>query len=433
MRPLQYLVTGLGFLAILIDGFDTQAAAFAGPLIKREFASNGEVLGLILGMSMAGGLIGALLFGRLGDRFGRRPMIIVSLAIISAGSLAGAWAHNPAELALLRFLTGLGLGGAVPNVTALVAEYAPPRARSTLVALVLNGFPLGAMLGSVVGAQILPHYGWRIFFMVGGVVPAVALALVTPLVPESLQILQRQARPDRLQRVTARLGDMANLLLAPDAKSARSGSASVLQIFSGGLAASTILIWIASFLSVLCIYCTINWLPTLISGRGLPLRIAILAVGALNIGSVLGNVVLGRIADRASPSLATAAFYIVGAAFLALIGISVSVSWVVLTTAFAAGVFAFGAQLSVAAITARLYPAQIRATGVGWQFGIGRIGGAVGPVIAGMLLDTGAGFAEFMAEVGGLSLLAGIAIFFLGRTRQAREAQLTRTRLAVNS
>jgi AAHS family 4-hydroxybenzoate transporter-like MFS transporter len=420
MQPLQFLVAGLCLLTVLIDGFDTQAAAFAGPLLKREFAGGSQALGMIFGMGMIGGLLGAWLFGPLGDRFGRKPLIIAALAIISLGSVAGGMAGSAFELALLRLFTGFGLGGAVPNVIALVAEYAPPRLRSTMVAVVFSGFPLGAMLGSILGAHILPRFGWRVLFMMGGIIPALALILVALLLPESLQILKRLGRLDHLQRLIARLGDMATLLVESDATPQRSHSGSIRRLFADGLAPSTILIWIGTFVSMLCLYCTVNWLPTLISGEGLPLQTAILAVGALNIGSILGNIVLARIADRAAPYLPTAAFYAVGAIFLTLIGLSKTSSGLMLTMAFVGGLFAFGAQLSVTTITARLYPAEIRATGIGWAFGVGRIGASIGPIAAGVLFDTGTSFAVFMAEIGMLELLAGITIFFLGRTRQAR-------------
>jgi AAHS family 4-hydroxybenzoate transporter-like MFS transporter len=197
----------------------------------------------------------------------------------------------------------------------------------------------------------------------------------------------------------------------------------VRQLFANGLGVSTTLIWIGTLLSILCIYCTVNWLPVLIADGGLPLQTAILAVGALNIGSVIGNIILARFGDRHAAYVPTALFYVLGAVFLTIVGVSGSSSVLMLCMAFGAGLFGFGGQLSVTTITARLYPTELRATGTGWAFGIGRVGGVIGPVFAGFLLGYGMGFATMMTILGGLMLLAGLAIFFLGRTRNARHSR----------
>jgi len=422
ISPLQFLVAALCFLTVLIDGFDTQSAAFAGPLLKREFAGGPEALGFIFGLGMLGGLLGAVLIGPLGDRFGRRPLLIVALIIISGGSLVTCLARSAHEIAWLRLMTGIGLGGAVPNVIALTAEYAPPRWRSTIVAIVFNGFPLGAMLGSILGAQLLPVFGWRALFLVGGVTPLIVLVLVASLLPESPHFLARSGQAERLRRIVARLGNSAQAILTERKSGEPVARGSVSALFSKGLLASTILIWIGTFFSILCIYCTVNWLPTLIADGGLPLQTAILAVGALNIGSTIGNIILARFGDRTAPYVPTAIFYFLGAVFLVVIGVSVASSALMLSVAFGAGLFGFGAQLSVTTITARLYPTELRATGTGWSFAIGRLGGVAGPVFAGFLLGSGMSFATMMTILGGLMLLSGVAILCLGRTRNARES-----------
>ena len=427
LSPLQLLVAALCFLTVLIDGFDTQSAAFAGPLLQRDFAAGPQALGFIFGLGMLGGLLGGVILGPLGDRFGRRPLLIAALSIMSAGSVATGFAHSAPEVALLRLLTGLGLGGAVPNVIALTAEYAPPRSRSTIVAVVFNGFPLGAMIGSIVGARLLPSFGWRTLFIVGGSIPVLVLVLVALLLPESPAFLMRSGRTQEVKRIVARLGDSAAALSSePGSDGLARGS--VLRLFANGLAASTVLIWIGTLLSILCIYCTVNWLPVLIAGGGLPLQTAILSVGALNIGSVIGNIILARFGDRNTAYVPTAVFYVIGAVFLSVVGVSGSSSALMLGVTFGAGLFGFGGQLSVTTLTARLYPTELRATGSGWAFAIGRVGGVIGPVFAGFLLGYGMGFATMMAVLGGLMLLAGLAIFLLGRTRNARDSRIVAVR-----
>lgn len=414
----RYLAATLGFLTVLIDGFDTQSAAFAGPLLKHEFAGGAGALGMIFGLGMAGGLVGAFVLGPLGDKFGRRPLVIVSLLLMAAGSALSAHADSARQLAMLRFLTGVGLGGAVPTVLALVAEFASEKWRSMTIAIVFNGFPLGAMLGSIIGARLLPELGWRSFFTLGAALPAILLLFVIFLLPESLQfgIRKRALRSARAEpQSTIRRA-------ADDHRTGAAGSdllQSLTQMFSTGLRWATILVWGSTFLSVLSLYCTVNFLPTLISDAGLPLKIAILSVAALNVGSVVGNLILARVADRGSPYILTATFYGLGAIALASIASATYSSALILALAFCAGLLAFGAQLSLTTITTRLYPVEIRSTGVGFAFGVGRVGGAVGPFAAGLLLDLGTSFGLFMAEIAGMFALAGVGVLLLRRTAPA--------------
>jgi AAHS family 4-hydroxybenzoate transporter-like MFS transporter len=419
ISPLQYLVSALCFLTILVDGFDTQSVAFAGPLLRREFGGGPEALGFIFGLGMFGGLLGGILLGPLGDRFGRRPLLHAALIIMAVGSIATGFARSAHEVAFLRLLTGIGLGGAVPNVLALAAEYAPPHRRSTIVAIVFNGFPLGAMIGSVIGARLLPVFGWRAFFMLSGGIPLLILVLTASFLPESPQFLALSGRLDRLGRIAVRLGGSAPAILRDQGGGRTATRGSVVSLFSNGLFASTALIWVCTLFSVVCLYCTVNWLPVLIADRGLPLQTAILAVGALNIGSVVGNIILAAFADRTTPYLPTAVFYFLGAIFLAVVGVSASSSALMLGMVFGAGLFGFGAQLSVTTITARLYPNELRATGSGWAFGFGRVGGVAGPIFAGILLGAGMKFATMMTILGGLMLVAGFAVLCLGRARKA--------------
>lgn len=420
----QLMVFALCFTLILIDGFDTQAVAFAGPALRQQFGA--ETLGLIFGSGLLGGLVGGVTFGTLGDRFGRRRLLLVALVLIAVGSLATTLASTPQELAAIRFATGLGLGGAIPNVLAVTAEYAPAERRSTLVAIVFSGFPLGAVVGSVLSSYVVPEWGWRAVFAIGGIAPALCLPIVARYLPESLQFLSRHGRTAELNTHIERMGPAAHALLSDEKQhhnAAKSGSVS--QLFSPGLAASTSLIWLTYFVSLLCIYCLINWLPTLAAESGLPLRTALLAIGTINIGSIVGNVVLARLADRTNSYAFTGASYIVGALCIGSLGIATGSSAQMLFVAFAAGLFSVGAQMSVTALVARIYPSAIRATGIGWSFGVGRLGGVAGPVVAGFLIGAGFNFAQLMAMLASLSVLAGGIVLLLGQV-QRRAAERAR-------
>lgn len=416
--PYQVLVFSLCFLIVLVDGFDTQAVAFAAPLLRHELQGGPHALGALFSAGLFGGLVGGLVFGSLGDRIGRKPILVGAMAIVAVGSLATALAQGASTLAALRFFTGLGLGGAIPGVIALAAEYAPPGRRKLIVAMVFSGFPLGAVVGSLVSALVMPELGWRAVFVIGGVAPAILLPLTLFLAPESLAHLRGRPGGEALVvRIAARVGARQVEALGAEPPHAAPRNA-IADLFREGRAAGTTLLWAICFLSLLATYCTINWLPTLVRDAGLPLKTAVLAAGAINIGSVVGNIVLSRLGDRYSPYGPIAIAYLLGGVCVGLIGQATASSAAMLLACLAAGAFAVGAQLSVTALIAAYYPARLRATGVGWSFGVGRLGGVAGPMFAGWLLAADVGFSALMFLIGGISLLSAIAVFLLGRTQR---------------
>jgi len=421
VSPYQVLVFVLCFLIVLIDGFDTQAVAFAAPLLRHELGGGHNALGLLFSAGLLGGLFGGLVFGPVGDRLGRRPILVAALAIVAVGTLATAAAHGAASLAALRFFTGLGLGGAIPGVIALAAEYAPPGRRKLIVSLVFSGFPLGAVVGSLVSAWVLPHLGWRAIFVIGGAAPAVLLPLCWALLPESLVHLRAKTGSDTAAaRIIARLGPQATLALGGDGDDHRGPRNAIADLFREGRAAGTALLWLICFVSLLATYCTISWLPTLVREAGLPLSTAVLAAGSINVGSVLGNIALSRLGDRISPFLPIAVSFLLGGLCVGFIGRATGSSGEMLGVCLAAGAFAVGAQLSITALIAAYYPARLRATGVGWSFGVGRLGGVVGPMIAGLLLAADIGFDRLMFIIGAIFIIAAGAVVLLARTQGAR-------------
>ena len=420
--PYQIMIFFICFLIVLADGFDTQAAAFAAPLLKTELTGGPHELGLIFSAGLFGSLIGGLLFGPISDRIGRKPLLLASLALVSLGSLATFFAYGGQTIALLRFVTGLGLGGAIPTVLALTAEFAPGARRSSIVAFVFAGFALGAVVGSVVSAVVLSDFGWRMIFLIGAIAPAVLLVLVLMAVPESVSFLQRQVGgAARLEKVMRRLGAAGREALL-DPRNARPDGPrnAVAGLFSDGRALGTLIIWSICFLSLLCTYCILSWLPLLVKDAGLPLNVAVLASGALNIGSVFGNLVISQVADRRTPIGPTALAYTIGAVFVGLIGLSTGSSVLMLSVVFAAGLFTLGAQQSITSLVASYYPAWLRATGLGWSFGIGRLGGVVGPSLAGALLAANLGFSRLMFVIAGFSLASAVGILLLAVTQRKK-------------
>jgi AAHS family 4-hydroxybenzoate transporter-like MFS transporter len=236
---------------------------------------------------------------------------------------------------------------------------------------------------------------------------------------ESLHVLARQGRTEKFDALIHRLGASADSLLS-DPDSHRTASkrdpkkrGSVRVIFSKELALSTILVWLVCFLSLLVVYCILNWLPTLVVGAGLPLQTALLAAGAINVGSIFGNVTIARLNDKGSSCIPTGVAYCIGALCIGIIGMATSSTTLMLSVCLAAGIFSVGAQMSITPIVARLYPAVARGAGIGWSFSVGRLGGLLGPVIAGFLISFGMGFQTLMVFMGVLSLISGLAVFAL--------------------
>ncbi|MDB5535059.1 MAG: transporter, partial [Hyphomicrobiales bacterium] len=249
-------------LVALLDGFDTQVIGFVAPLIAREWSADLSAFGIVFGAGLLGFTIGALLLGPLSDKSGRRRVIIGSTMAIGLFALLTPYTESLTSLSILRFLTGLGLGGAMPNIIALTSEYSPPNRRATFVTLMFVGFPLGAVLGGAILAPIMSTHGWHIAFYVGGALPLLLTVLLFFALPESEAFERARREP------------VTNQIAAP-------GRALVLQLFQDHRALGTFLIWIAFFANLLVLYSLINWLPSVLQRSGIPMERAILATAVL--------------------------------------------------------------------------------------------------------------------------------------------------------
>ncbi|HEX7007317.1 MAG TPA: MFS transporter [Alphaproteobacteria bacterium] len=385
----QILVIVLcGFVAVL-DGFDTQAIAFVAPVIAAQWGIETSSFGSVFGAGLLGLMAGALIFGPIADRVGRKLVIVVSTIVFGVFALLTATAGSIDELLLYRVLTGIGLGGAMPNIIALTSEYAPARLRATLVTIMFCGFPFGAVLGGAIAAQIIPDHGWQSVFVLGGVLPLLLAAVLLPALPESIRFLVARGRqPERAAAIMRRI-DRTLAAEAGDSYVVAEQSAAgapVAQLFAGGRAGVTILLWIVFFMNLLMMYFLINWLPTVLAQAGLPVERAIIATVLLNLGGIIGGLALGRLIDRRGPYRVLATAYLGAAVFTALIGVADISVGAIMATVFVTGFCIIGAQFGMNALAADYYPTAVRSTGVGWALGIGRIGSILGPVIGGLLL-----------------------------------------------
>jgi MFS transporter, AAHS family, 4-hydroxybenzoate transporter len=411
---LQVFIIVICAVISMVDGFDTQSIALAAPSIAKDFGVPAASFGPIFGVGLFGGLVGAIVFGLLGDKFGRKPVLIISVAIVAVGALITPFTTTATTLFLVRFLTGLGLGGALPGVIALTGEYAPLRRRAATVALMFCGFPLGAVVGGLASSVLIPKLGWTSVFWVGGIVPVILIPIIVLAVPESVRFLARRTDKSGLATVLGRLKLDRSLApsIAPAPDEAR---APLPSLFTQGRAVGTIMLWIILLLSLLMTYFLTNWIPIIATQNGLTARIAILGAVMLNLGSIIGSIALGRFV-RKRPAATIVVGYIVGAIAVIAIGQAAHSAPGLLVTCFLAGFFGIGAQLCTVGLCATFYTDALRATGVGSAVGVARLGAILGPVIGGVLIAAGVATPLIFVIIGIVSLLAALAMLVMGLT-----------------
>jgi AAHS family 4-hydroxybenzoate transporter-like MFS transporter len=376
-------------------------------------------------------MLGALLFGPLADRYGRKTVLLVSVGFFGAACLACTVAQSLHSLALLRFLTGIGLGGAMPMAVTLSSEYSPARHRSVLVTAMFCGLTLGSGLGGVLAAYIVNEWGWRAVVALGGVLPLLLVPLLVWALPESATYLvTRGADQERVHRILSRIAPVEGLSAVTWTVPATPPGSPVRQLFGAELRRGTLLIWLTFFMSLLVIYLLSNWLPTVVKSTGMSLMEASVVTAMFQVGGTVGAITLGQMMDRFEPSRVLAVAYLLAAVFAVLIGSSMGNKAALMLTVFGAGFFVSGGQVGANALAAAYYPTSSRATGVGWASGIGRIGSVVGAVAGGWMLALGLALPIVFAVVGVPALIACFSLLAMGKGPRAQSSvsEVTPTR-----
>jgi len=422
LGALQISAIVLCALVAVLDGFDTQAIAFVAPVLAREWDVAVTGFGTVFGAGLLGLAVGSLAMGPLADKLGRKTVILIAVVMFGVCTLATAFVKSMEMLIVARFLTGLGLGGAVPNLIALTSEYSPKRHRTVLTTLMWAGFPLGAVIGGLASSWLIPAHGWESVFVVGGVLPLLLAVCLVLWLPESIRYL---AAVDRKRHALDRLFNklmpgVSHESIAVAGRTQAQPEAPVVEVFTQGRLHGTLLLWVVFFSNLLILYFLINWLPYVLRHAGLPIEQAIIGTVVLNASGIAGGLILGKLVDMRGPLAVLPVSYFLAALSIAAIGYApANIVASIIAIAFA-GFFVIGAQFCMNAFAAGYYPTTSRASGMGLAFGVGRIGSILGPVLGGIILANNWSTANTFVAAAIPAMVCAYAVWQVGMLKSRR-------------
>jgi AAHS family 4-hydroxybenzoate transporter-like MFS transporter len=361
LNALQVRVLILCIGCMVLDGFDLQAMSYAAPALIQEWHVPKETLGPVFGAALFGILVGSLLFSVVADKIGRRPVVVWAVTGVAIATLLTARASSFTQLLVLRFIAGIAMGSMLPNAIALAGEHFPPRMRVSLMMIVGCGFTAGAAAGGLISSWLIPEFGWRAVFYVGGALPLIIAAAMWRGLPESPDF--HATTPERhTERVP------------------------IMSLFRQGRASTTLRLWAIDFFVLVNLYFLSSWLPTIARASGREASDAVLVGAVLQVGGVIGTLALSWLCGRFGFASILSACFVAAAGSIALLGHAALSLQLVFVLVFIAGFGVVGSQPAMIAFAASYYPTRLRSTGIGWVLGVGRVGAIAGPVLAGELL-----------------------------------------------
>jgi MFS transporter, AAHS family, 4-hydroxybenzoate transporter len=428
----QLLVLVLCFVIMIIDGFDAQAVGFVAPIISAAWGVSKASFSPVFAAGLLGMALGALLFGALADRFGRKAIIVVCFVTFGVLTIAKAYATAITSLAVLQFIAGLGVGGAMPNAIALISEYSPARRRALMVTVTGAGYSVGASGAGFLTARLAATHGWGATFVVGGASALVLTPVLMGLLPDSIRFMVLSGAPAAklmrlLKRIDPRLPPRPDFTLTSTEE--KLAGLPVSHLFREGRGAMTAFLWLAVFMDLLVIYYMTSWLPVTIQGiGGISVEEAAVAAALFSAAGLFGIPVVGQLMDRFGPARVLGLSFLLASACIALTGSlagSFAASHLMLEIiVFMAGFFSVGAHLGLSALAGELYPTFMRATGVGWALGMGRVGSLLSPVLGGMLLSWRWQVSSIFLAVAVPAFLAAVCVLMVGIFSSTRRQEM---------
>ena len=372
----QKLVVFLGFCVIALDGFDIAIMGFIAPTLKHEWGVTNYELGFVISAALIGLALGAILSGPLADWLGRKKIIVNSVFFFGFWTIVTAFSQNIEQMIFFRFMTGLGLGAAMPNIGTLVSEYAPERRRSFLITVIFCGFTFGAAAGGFSASWLIPRFGWHSLMALGGILPLLFAPLLIWLLPESVRFLVvKRAPAARIRAILQRLypgqiADNAEFTLPAQPVNANA----MRLVLSRQYRLGSLMLWLVYFMGLFLVYILGSWLPTQVKEVGLTVSQAAVMTAIYQAGGTIGSLFAGWLMDRINPHRALGLIYAIGGLFTMAIGYAAASFALLCLLAFVSGACLNGANTGMNALSARYYPTQARATGSSWMHGVGRMG-----------------------------------------------------------
>ena len=423
--PAQWIVIGLCALVAMLDGLDLQSIGLAAPAMGAQLHIAPQAFGMVFSAALAGLALGAFLLGPVADRVGRKRVLVAATFCFGVFTLATAYAGSLPELLTCRFLTGFGLGGAMPSFISLGSEYVAKARRTAVVSLLWAGFPLGGVVGGLLGSRIIPAYGWQSIFLVGGVLPILLSIILAIALPESVSFLVATGKSrDRIGRTLRRIfpdvtttGETRFELVRESAP-----RATVLELFGSGRAAGTLLLWASFFFAFMILVTNSAWSPILLRRVGIAAEQSALALALFNFGSLFGSAAAGMLLNRFGILRVLPPTLVLGALAYAMVGWSAPSFGSVMMAEGLFGLLLGCASSGLIALSAIYYPVAIRSTGVGWATGMGRLGSFVGPLAVGQMVGAQWDVPAVFAVLGGSVLIGAVASALMALVPKANTA-----------
>ncbi|HEV7967567.1 MAG TPA: MFS transporter [Candidatus Acidoferrales bacterium] len=434
MGRYQIWTMALCGMVIVLDGFDTQSIGFLAPSMAETLRIPIKNFAPIFVAALIGLMFSSMLSGPIADRWGRKGPIVTCTLIFGMFAMLTPQCTSLHQLVACRLLTGLGLGGALSNSVALMSEYAPKRLLAVIVSMMFCGMPTGAVLATQVSAVMLPRWGWQSVFYAGGILPLTLALLLIAILPESVRYLEVSgANEGKISRILARISPaLANEPISRSEHQDQRRKAPVMNLFTEGRAAGTILLWIPYFMNLLMLYFVVFWLPALLRQTGKPVSAGITAIMLFSVGGIAGSFVEGAFMNRWGAFTVLLTEFLCTTLLIASLAYSSSFP-LMMTITFVLGFVVQGAQGGLSAVAATFYPISIRSTGIGWCLGVGRIGSIVGPILGGVMLKLDWSPREILLAGSIPALCAAAATFLSLRLRSNLPAEQQKAGLAEQS
>ncbi|WP_323985687.1 MFS transporter [Pseudomonas canadensis] len=409
-------------LVIAIDGYDLAVAGVALPSIMKSMDLAPTQAGLLVSSALFGMLFGNLLLGTLSEKIGRPKAVALCVILFSVFTALAGLCASPWEFAAARFIAGIGIGGMMPNVVAVMTEIAPQRKRSIMVTLMFSGHAAGGIVAAIVGKQLIEDHGWPSVFIAAGL-PVLLVPFLLRSIPESIPYLIKKGRTDELAKLARNLSPTyiykdGDTFFAPVSET--NGDAPFRQTLSDGRRLSTVMFWLQCFMCLFMIYSLSSWLTKLMADAGYSGGSAMTFVLLLNVGGVTGSIIGGLLGDRFKIKHVLIAMYLIAAASLAILSFDVP-TWARYILVMIAGATTIGSQIVGCAYAGQFYPAAVRATGVGWMLGMGRLGAILAPIMIGVLMSMSMSLQGNFLAIALPGVLAALAVALINHSRSANQ------------